>query len=208
MRGPLGRAHQHRGLRRPREQRHRPEPPPLKLPVFDLDGTLVDSDAALAAPFLALGVPAEAIVFGRLLEDECAAHGVPVDDYLARYDPAAAQPFPGVAELVAGLERWAVASHKARVSGVAELARLGWTPEVALFAEDFGGGVKELAPILTAFGVHGTDVVFVGDTAHDRACAREVGATFVLAGWNARAVPEPGDVVAERPVDVLGLLGG
>ena len=153
-------------------------------------------------------MPAEAIVFGRLLEDECAAHGVSVEQYLARYDATAAQPFPGVEELLARLDRWAVASHKARVSGVAELARLGWTPEVAMFAEDFGGGVKELAPILAAFGRQGAEVVFVGDTAHDRACAREVGATFVLAGWNARAVPERGDVVAERPLDVLAVLRG
>jgi HAD superfamily hydrolase (TIGR01549 family) len=209
VRCPLGREGGHGGVRRPGQQRHRRQPPAAlssRLPIFDLDGTLVDSDEALAAPLLALGVAREDITFGRLLADECAAHGVTVEEYLARYDPTVAAPFPGVDELVAGLERWAVCSHKARASGRAELDRLGWTPEVALFAEDFGGAGKDLAPVLATFDRKGSDVVFVGDTAHDRACAHAAGATFVLAGWNARARPEPGDVVAAHPLDVLGLL--
>jgi phosphoglycolate phosphatase-like HAD superfamily hydrolase len=205
----VGREGRHRRVRRPGQQRHRPEPaPPLRYPVFDLDGTLVDSDEALAAPLLALGVAREDIVFGRLLADECAAHGVTVDDYLARYDPTAARPFAGVAELLAGIERWSVCSHKARVSGLAELDRLRWSPELALFAEDFGGTAKDLAPVLAALGLEGPGVVFVGDTAHDRACAQAVRATFVLAGWNPRAVPQPGDLVAARPQDVLDVLAG
>jgi phosphoglycolate phosphatase-like HAD superfamily hydrolase len=202
----LGREGGHGGVRRSGQQRHRPEPATALIPIFDLDGTLVDSDEALAAPLLELGVPREHITFGRLLADECASHGVTVDDYLARYDPTVARPFPGVDELVDGLDRWAVCSHKARVSGLAELRRLGWTPELALFAEEFGAGGKDLAPVLEAFGLTCDDVVFVGDTAHDRACARAAGATFVLAGWNARARPEPGDLVAARPLDVLKVL--
>ncbi|MCU1379986.1 MAG: cbbZC [Acidimicrobiales bacterium] len=206
VRGSLGRAGGHGGVRRAGEQCHRPEPAAALIAIFDLDGTLVDSDEALAAPLLELGVPRERITFGRLLADECALHGVSVEDYLDRYDPTVARPFAGVDELVAGLDRWAVCSHKARVSGQAELARLGWQPELALFAEDFGPAGKDLAPVLDAFGVTGAEVVFVGDTAHDRACARAAGATFVLAGWNARARPEPGDVVAARPLDVLEVL--
>ena len=45
----------------------------MRIPVFDLDGTLLDSDAALVAPFVALGVPPERITFGHVLADECAA---------------------------------------------------------------------------------------------------------------------------------------
>jgi HAD superfamily hydrolase (TIGR01549 family) len=176
------------------------------VPIFDLDGTLLDSDSALIAPFLALGIPREEVVFGRVLEDECARLGIAVRDYLDRYDVNLAQPFPGVEDVVAKLDRWAVCSNKERTSGRAELARLGWTPDVAMFADDFGGP-KRLEPVLDALGLGGSDVVFVGDTEHDRRCAGVVGCCFALAGWNLRATALDGDVVLGRPVDVLGVLG-
>ena len=175
--------------------------------VFDLDGTLLDSDAALTAPFLELGIRAEDVAFGALLEEECTRLGLAVGEYLARYDVTSAQPFPGVAELVVGLDRWAVCSNKVGESGRAELARLGWTPALALFAEDFGGRPKGLGPVLGALSVPPRDVLFVGDTAHDRRCAEEAGCAFALAGWNPRARPAAGDTVLARPADVLSLLG-
>jgi HAD superfamily hydrolase (TIGR01549 family) len=176
-----------------------------RLPVFDLDGTLVDSDEALVAPFLALGVAPEDITFGHVLEHECARLGIDVEDYLAHYDPAVAQPCAGVDELISSLDRWAVCSNKHGSAGPAELARLGWTPEVALFADAFDGP-KQLRPVLDLLGAEAASVVFVGDTAHDRACARDVGAAFALAAWNPRAEPAAGDVVLRRPQDLLDLL--
>jgi HAD superfamily hydrolase (TIGR01549 family) len=176
------------------------------LAVCDLDGTLVDSDAALRAAFVALGVPVEEVTFGHVLADECIRLGLDVEDYLDAYDPGAAPPFPGVEELVSRLGRWAVCSNKHPRSGRAELARLGWEPEVALFADAFDGP-KQLAPVLDALGTTAAEVVFVGDTAHDRGCARDVGATFALAGWNPRARPQAGDVVLARPAELLDLLG-
>jgi phosphoglycolate phosphatase-like HAD superfamily hydrolase len=175
------------------------------VPVFDLDGTLIDSDEALVAPFLALGVARDAIMFGHTLVHECARLGIAVADYVSRYDTTLAAPFAGAAELVGGLDRWAVCSNKEVWAGRAELARLGWEPEVALFADDFGGP-KRLGPVLDALGLDAAEILFVGDTDHDRACAAAVGAPFVLAGWNPRARPEPGDAVAARPADVLAAL--
>lgn len=180
----------------------------MRLPVFDLDGTLVDSDDALTAPFAALGVPTHARPpLGLLLEEACGLAGISVADYLAAYDPSLVRPFPGASELVSRLSRWAVCSHKLRVAGERELAMLGWSPDRAMFAEDFGGRGKALDPLLATLEVVAHDVVFVGDTHHDRACAVAAGATFVLAGWNPRAVAEPGDVVLHHPLDVLDLLG-
>ena len=213
LRRPVGRAPQHRPLRRPGQSLDRVRPPraltgPGRRPwvVFDLDGTLLDSDAALLAPFVELGIPAEDVAFGPLLAAECARLGLSVGDYLARYDVTAARPFPGVADLLAGVDRWAVCSNKVSASGRAELARLGWEPALALFAEDFGGRPKVLGPVLEALSLAPDAVVFVGDTAHDRHCAAEVGCAFALAGWNPRALPEPGDTVLSRPADVLPLL--
>jgi HAD superfamily hydrolase (TIGR01549 family) len=176
-----------------------------RIPIFDLDGTLLDSDAALVAPFVALGVRREDVTFGHVLADECARLGISVEDYLAHYDTGAAQPFAGVDEMLAACGRYAVCSNKQSPSGHAELARLGWKPEVALFSDAFGGP-KRLPPVLACLDLRGDDIVFVGDTGHDRACAAAVGATFALAGWNPRAVAEPGDAVLATPADLLALL--
>jgi HAD superfamily hydrolase (TIGR01549 family) len=177
----------------------------MPVPVFDLDGTLVDSDEALRAAFVALGVPAGSVTFGHVLADECARLGISVDDYLDVYDADLARPFPGVVDLVAGLDRWAVCSNKHPRSGRAELERLGWTPEVALFSDAFAGA-KELAPVLAALQVDAADAIFVGDTDHDRAAAVAVGCRFVLAAWNPRAEAQPSDLVAHDPLDVVALL--
>ena len=176
----------------------------MRFPVFDLDGTLLDTDAGLRDAFVSLGVPADEVTFGHVLADECTRLGLTVEQYLDHYDDTLAQPFAGVPELVASLDRWAVCSNKHPRSGRAELTRLGWDPEPAMFSDVFGGP-KRLEPVLDVLGLTGDDVVFVGDTDHDRACADEVGCRFVLAGWNPRAHPAPADLVARHPLDVLDL---
>ena len=213
VRGPLGRGHQERRVQGAGQPVVGAAATPdvvlsarFSVVVFDLDGTLLDSDAALAAAYVALGVPPEDVTYGHVVADECARLGLSVDDYVARYDVGAAAPFPGVSAMVSSLARWAVCSNKVRASGTAELARLGWSPSVAMFAEDFGGGPKRLGPVLAALGdVDPSAVVFVGDTAHDRACAVEVGVAFALAAWNDRAaaLAEEGDLVLASPADLL-----
>ena len=180
----------------------------MLVPIFDLDGTLLDSDEALIAPFVALGVPREEVTFGHTVEDECRRLGLMVEDYVSGYDTEIAMPFAGIEDLVRSLDRWAVCSNKHPSAGRAELARLGWTPEVALFADAFGGRSKELGPVLDALGLDAEEILFVGDTDHDRRCAVEEGCPFVLAAWNPRARPVDGDLVARRPADVLDLLAG
>jgi phosphoglycolate phosphatase-like HAD superfamily hydrolase len=175
--------------------------------VFYIEGTLLDSDPARVAPVAALGV-AEADVppLGLPLGIACARAGVTVDAYLAHYDPTAAQPFPGVDDMLRRLDRWGLCSNKDRASGQRELARLGWSPAVALWSDAFGGRPKRLGPVLAALELAPGAAVFVGDTDHDRACAREAGVPFALAGWNPRARPEPGDRVVATPADVLDLV--
>ena len=177
-----------------------------RLAICDLDGTLVDSDRALADAFVALGVPEEQITFGHVVADECAKWGITVEQYAAAYDPATVVPFPGVDDLVRSLGRWAVCSNKLRDAGEEELRRFGWRPDLALFADAFDGA-KSPRPVLDALGVAPHDAVFLGDTAHDRRCAREAGVVFALAAWNPRAVAEPGDLVLTDPRELLELLG-
>jgi HAD superfamily hydrolase (TIGR01549 family) len=179
----------------------------MRTPIFDLDGTLLDSDRALVQPFLALGASVDDITFGHVIGEECERLGIALDDYLERYDVTAARPYPGVEELVGHLARWAVCSNKHSRSGGAELARLGWVPDVALFTDAFDGP-KRLAPVLAALGARADEVVYVGDTAHDRAAAAEIGVPFGLAAWNPRATAEPGDTVLSSPLDVLDFVAG
>jgi HAD superfamily hydrolase (TIGR01549 family) len=179
------------------------------VPLFDFDGTLVDSDMALTAPFLALGLtPEELPPLGLPLAEACERVGITVLAYREQYDPRAALPFAGVPELLEELDRWGVASNKERWAGHRELARLGWTPEVALFSDDFGNEEKRLGPLLDTLGLESAEVIYVGDTAHDRACAAAVGARFALAGWNerARTGARGGDLVLDHPADLLDLL--
>jgi HAD superfamily hydrolase (TIGR01549 family) len=181
--------------------------------VFDLDGTLLDSDAALLAPFAALGVDLADVRMGTVVGAECERLGVSVEEYVARNDEQVVRPFAGVEAMLAGLDgrvRWAVCSNKHPRSGHAELGRLGWAPEVVMFTDSFGGGPKAVGPVLEALGVDPAGAVFVGDTGHDRTCARTAGVPFLLAGWNPRARPADGDVVLHHPgelLDVLGLVG-
>ncbi len=182
--------------------------PLASMALFDLDGTLVDSDAALLAPFTVLGVEPDRVPpLGLPLDVACEQAGILVEDYEATYDLAAAQPFPGVDEMLRALPRWAVCSNKTRRAGRHELERLGWAPELALFSDDFEGRPKVLAPVLEALALEPAAAIFVGDTEHDRTCAAGVGVRFALAGWNPRAVAEPGDLVLDEPGDVLDVLG-
>lgn len=181
-----------------------------RVALFDFDGTLVDSDQALAAPFRALGIPDEAQPpLGLPLVEACERAGVTIEAYLAHYDPTVAPPFDGVPELLDQLARWGLASNKERSSGRAELARLGWRPTVALFSDDFGGREKELGPLLAALALEAHEAVYVGDTHHDRSCAAAAGVPFALAGWNPRArrAAQPDDLVLDHPTQVLDLLG-
>ncbi len=174
--------------------------------IFDFDGTMVDSDDALVQPFLALGVPPQEISFGHAIAEECDRLGISLDDYADLYDETVVQPFPGMDGVVDQLQRWALCSNKHPRAGVAELERLGWTPEVALFSDHFDWAHKSLGPVLEALGLHASEVVMVGDSAGDVRVAAEVGCNYVWAGWNPRvAAARPDGSVLDRPDQLLDL---
>jgi HAD superfamily hydrolase (TIGR01549 family) len=182
---------------------------PALTALFDLDGTLIDSDMALMRPFLELGLAEHELPpLGLPLVEACDRVGISLHDYLDRYDSTAAAPFPGITELLGSLDRWGLASNKQRSSGRREVERLAWSPAAALFSDDFGGQEKELAPLLDVMGLAPPEALYVGDTAHDRSAAARAGVQFALAGWNprARAGAQPGDLVLSHPADVLAVL--
>lgn len=174
--------------------------------IFDFDGTLVDSDEALVAPFVLLGVPREQISFGHAIAEECHRLGLSLDAYVRAYDEQVVQPFPGVDEVVRHLERWAICSNKHPASAAAELARLGWQPELAVYSDHFDWEHKRLGPVLEALGLQASQVAMVGDSNGDLQCAQEVGCQMLWAGWNPRvAAADPDGLVLQRPEQLLGL---
>jgi len=178
------------------------------IPIFDLDGTLIDSDEALVQAFLDLGITRKDITFGLPAEAACVELGVSIDDYVQRYDTESVQPFAGAESLVASLGRWGVCSNKHPGSGHAELQRLGWVPEVVCFTDAFEGRPKYLDPVLAAMNLEPDEIVFVGDTLHDHRCAAALGARFVWAGWNPRCVADSDlGLVLDDPRRLLDLLG-
>ncbi len=176
--------------------------------VFDFDGTLVDSDDALVDAFVHLGVPVGEISFGHAVAEECDRLGISLDAYVGAYDDRIVRPFPGVAEVVSRLGRWALCSNKHPRSGIAELTRLGWAPEVAMFADAFGWRHKALEPVLEHLGLRSDQVVMVGDSAGDLEVAADVGCRYVWAGWNPRVrAARPDGIVLAEPTEILDLYG-
>ena len=174
--------------------------------IFDFDGTLVDSDDALVQPFLQLGVAREEISFGHAISEECDRLGLSMDAYVDAYDEQVVQPFPGVAEVVAELGRWAICSNKHPRSASAELARLGWRPELAVYSDHFDWQHKRLDPVLELMGLSASQVAMVGDSAGDLRCAEEIGCPMVWAGWNPRvAAAAPEGIVLRHPRELLDL---
>ncbi len=174
--------------------------------VFDFDGTLVDSDEALVVAFEQLGVERSTVTFGHAIGEELDRLGLALDDYAEAYDVEVVRAFDGVDRVIPQLGRWAVCSNKHPVSATAELTRLGWHPEVALFAEDFHWAHKSVAPILDLLGLTADRVAVVGDSEGDLRCALEVGCDMYWAGWNPRVPddPEVGTVLS-RPAQLLEL---
>jgi phosphoglycolate phosphatase len=180
--------------------------------VFDLDGTLVDSRADLAAGvnrararFALAALPVDAVVgmigegARRLVERAFRdAPDVPVDAalerFLADYAPIATEatrPYPGIPELLEALARerpLALLTNKPEAISRAILAAFGWSPH---FAVVIGGDTLAarkpdpagLRHIAAIAGIAVERLTLVGDTAIDGATARAAGCAFVLVEW-------------------------
>lgn len=202
--------------------------------VFDLDGTLVDSRADLAAavnrtradlgrPPLALerivGMVGEGarLLVSRALEG---ARGEELDCalalFLAHYEPRCTvetRPYPGIPELLAAAAArrpLALLTNKPERTSRRILDHFGWTRH---FAAVVGGDTlpeRKPAPdglihLSTALGVAPGELCLIGDSPIDAGTARAAGAAFVWVEWGF-AVVEPAALVgAGRAASVAEL---
>ncbi|MFP5070567.1 HAD-IA family hydrolase [Pseudonocardia nantongensis] len=191
--------------------------------LFDMDGTLVESDAAVARSWSAwareYGVPAEAL--------DAVAHGVPADGTIrllrpdltgAELDAAAARQLalqyddlhdvtalPGAHDLLAALTAagvpWAVVTSADRRLARARLAAAGIDPPVLVARDDIARGKPDpegYRAAATALGVSPGECLVVEDAEAGLAAGRAAGArTAALRGLD-------GDV---RPADLTALAG-
>lgn len=187
--------------------------------VFDLDGTLVDSRADLAAainrtradlgrPPLALerivGMVGEGarLLVARALEGlEGEALDRALARFLAHYEPRCTEetrPYPGIPELLAAAavrRPLALLTNKPERMSRKILEHFGWAP---LFAAVVGGDTlaeRKPAPagllhLAARLGFEPGELCLVGDSPIDAATARAAGTSFVWVEWGF-AVVEP-----------------
>lgn len=180
----------------------------IRLAVFDLDGTLVDSKVDLCAAvnhaLRAVGLPERSVEEVSAFVGEGAARLVEraVAPHVAAFEPALAAwwehyrvhlldhtaLFPGVAELVRDAP-FALAVHTNK-PGVLARRILDGLGVLDRFVDVVGGDEAARKPdpsgtrgILDRRGVLAADAVLVGDSLVDLATARAVPVRFVPVGW-------------------------
>lgn len=176
----------------------------VRAALFDLDGTLADSEpliaqaiqgmfsdightVSLSAVQEALGPPLEGMVtalLGRPLQP--GEYDRMRSAYLARYNRTLDQvrPLPGAEALLDGLRdagvAVAVVTNKRESGAHEQLAAMGWGDRfgVVIGADTAGGPKPDPAPAheaLRRLALPATGSAFIGDTDTDMACARAAG---------------------------------
>lgn len=185
----------------------------FRVVVFDWDGTLIDSTAAIvhairaSAADLGLPVPSReqaSQVIGLGLF-EAIRRAVPIIDrdqipaYVERYRhhylrrDAQLEPFAGIPELLSELSdsgAWlAIATGKSRAGLNRALDHMGWTGRfLTTRCADEGAPKPDpwmLRDIFDELGLQPGDAVMVGDTTHDLGMARAAGAAAIAVTYGA-----------------------
>jgi HAD superfamily hydrolase (TIGR01549 family) len=203
----------------------------LRVVVFDLDGTLVDTMQLILGTYVdtirSLGGP-------NITSDDVLAKfhvgptpallehflGRPIsaedlERYHTAYEQAIAglQPFPGVVEMLEQLSRasyhlglFTSATRRAAARVLAR-ARLDRHFEVVVGGDEVTQpkpAPDGLELVCRRLGVRPNQAAYVGDALVDLECARQAGALAIHARWSGASQIQAGDhVVAKHPVDIL-----
>ena len=199
--------------------------------VFDVDGTLIDSEesslrslqdlvreATGSAPELselrfALGLAGEVTlrrlgIYSQAAMDRWAELALAMADSLAV--------FPGVREALRDLSALGadlgIVSSRYRGEYRDEVAPLGLDGffGIKVLAEDTVEHKPTPAPMLEYLrraDIPASEALYVGDTDYDRRCAQSAGVAFAFAAWGAPCPVAGADYVLQTPADVLAVAG-
>jgi HAD superfamily hydrolase (TIGR01509 family) len=204
--------------------------------LFDWDGTLIDSRAALLAAWR----ESTAAVIGRSYPATAAEEDIVftlpgreiwptlTDDvdklaasFQSAYDRSGEQvsAFPGVLEMLEELRsagvRTAVVTSKSRRRYAPDAVHAGLTRaiDIAICAEDVTATKPDPDPVLRALeklGVSGADALMVGDTPVDVAAALAAGTSAIGVGWGHSPASEllaaGASAVVEQPGELVAMV--
>lgn len=203
----------------------------MKAIIFDIDGTIMDTAPIIFAVLLET-LHKEG--YSHTVEDVQSIFGIPgkegvrklgVDNpdeiyqkwYEAEFEAMKkAKPFAGIEEVIRELSKkdtkLGIVTSKTKEQ---YKAHFDYLPISSLFEEVVAAEHTErhkphgepLQYCLGKLGVEPKDAIYIGDTKHDYACAKEAGAKFGLALWGAadREGIEA-DYLFSSPVDIVRLL--
>ena len=202
----------------------------MKHIVFDVDGTLIDTEYAVLQSFhdtilavmgrdiptteltFALGIPG-AVCLERLQAENIPETLALWERNMAGYSHTCSV-FPGIRETLEALTRQGhklgIVTSKTRAQFRHDFLPYGIEQYfgTVICADDTPNHKPAPDPLLKYAELAGadiSDVVYVGDSPYDMACAKAAGAKFILAGWGDRQ-NVPADTRAETPAELAGMI--
>ena len=198
--------------------------------LFDIDGTLIDTEEAILQSLqdtvremlhkdigkpelkFALGIPGSVTLRKLGITDTERANGR-WNEHLLKYK-SRIRLFDGIPELLDSLKtngcKLGIVTSKTRSEYTADFAApfaLSGYFSTVICVEDTPRPKPSPDPLLAylnASDANAADTLYIGDTLYDSQCAQNAGVDFGLAAWgNAVAQEIPADYLFKRPADVL-----
>lgn len=199
--------------------------------VFDVDGTLVDTEYAVlhslqdtlrilsgkeipcAELEFALGITG--IDALKILEIPNISHAIGLWEKILRNYIDANKIFEGIAELLENLRKldykMGIVTSRTREEFTHEFCRLGISHyfTTIVCADDTQEHKPNAAPLLKYVQLSEIDygeVLYIGDSEYDSKCAENAGIDFALAVWGSHGRHVKADYFLESPADLLSVM--
>lgn len=199
--------------------------------LFDIDGTLIDTEEAILQSLqdtvremrhkdigrhelkFALGIPGS-VALSKLGITDTERANDRWNEHLLKYK-SRIRLFDGIPELLSSLKtngcKLGIVTSKTRNEYAADFAApffaLSGYFSTVICVEDAPRPKPFPDPLLTYLNtahIHAGDAVYIGDTVYDSQCAKNAGLDFGLAAWgNAEAQEIPANYLFKTPADVL-----